>query len=60
MMELGPYYEIQLNAVDPTTGTTVTGVTISAIAITGDALGASALATQVGPFMLTPGPGATV
>jgi hypothetical protein len=53
-LDLGAGYQLQVSAVDPTTGDQVTGVTVSNFSIIVDNLGGGDLA--VGPFMLVPGP----
>lgn len=53
-LDLGAGYQLQVNAVDPTTGDQVTGVVISSFSIIVDNIGGGEL--NVGPFMLVPGP----
>lgn len=58
-LDLPDGYIVQWNAVDPTTGANVAGVVVSAVSIFGTALaGGAGGATDLGPFMLVPGPGA--
>lgn len=53
-LDLGAGYQLQVNAVDPTTGDQVTGVVISNFSIIVDNVAGGDL--NVGPFMLVPGP----
>lgn len=58
-MDLGQNWQIRFDAVDPTTGASVSGVTISATGMLVGLIGQTQ-PDQVtsGPFMLVPGPGA--
>lgn len=51
-------YTLRFDAVDPTTGATVSGVVVSAVAIGAADLAGAATTLDSGPFMLVPGPGA--
>jgi hypothetical protein len=53
-LDLGPGFEIQVNAVDPTTGDQITGVVVSEFSIIATNVSGGDLA--YGPFMLVPGP----
>lgn len=58
-LHLNNDWQLQLIAVDPTTGANVANVTVSGVAIVAEPMGAGAPgAVKVGPFMLVPGPGA--
>lgn len=50
--------QIVFEAIDPTTGATVSGVTVSAITIYPEGASAQQEQGTFGPFMFVPGPGA--
>lgn len=55
-LDLPSGYKVQLSAVDPTTGATVTGVNISQFSLlVTDVTGGGGSGLTVGPFMLVPG-----
>ena len=57
-LDLPGGYTFRFDAVDPTTGATVSGVKVSAVAIGAADLAGALAAIVTGPFMLVPGPGA--
>lgn len=58
MIELKPGQRVVFEAIDPTTGGTITGVTVSDIAIAARGQNVGSGSFTVGPFMLVPGPNA--
>jgi hypothetical protein len=56
---IGDGWTIEWDAVDPTTGASVSGVIVKEANVTaGDASDGTVTTVQVGPFMLVPGPSA--
>jgi len=58
-LEIGAGWQVQLNAVDPTTGANISGVVVSGVVIMAENAAPEAPGDLTsGPFMLVPGPGA--
>jgi hypothetical protein len=55
---IGDGWIVEWDAVDPTTGASVSGVVISDANVTADDVSAAGGAIDFGEFMLVPGPGA--
>ena len=55
---IGDGYTVRFTALDPTTGAVVSGVVVSEANVTGEDLSGGGGASDLGPFMLVPGPGA--
>ena len=57
-LDLDTSWTVQFAAVSPVDGSAVSGVNVSDAAIIADQVAGPTEETQVGPFMIVPGPGA--
>lgn len=54
---IGDGWQVVWDAVDPTTGASVSGVTVTNTNVTSPGTGESVVEFELGPYMLTLGPG---